>query len=65
MLHYDETRLPERPPALVIGAFLVDLAALKPTYATWGKFEDVKMCVYVGGVVDCTTCRGSVGKMTR
>lgn len=37
VLHYDETSLPERPPALVVGAFLIDLAALKPTYAAWGK----------------------------
>lgn len=47
MLHYDEARLPQRPPALVVGAFLVDLAALKPTYTAWEKFEDVKMWIVI------------------
>lgn len=38
MLHDDKTRLPERPPALVVGALLVDLATLEPAYAACGKF---------------------------
>lgn len=36
VLHYDEARFSERPPALVVRPLLVDLAALEPTHAACG-----------------------------
>lgn len=36
VLHYDEARFSEGPPALVVCPLLVDLAALEPTHAACG-----------------------------